>query len=131
MKTEQKIKHSPLCLAIYNELKTNHVGIENAISMENLALYFGISTRCLRHFLSEIRTSSDLEICVLSGNAGYYCATCREEYKQANKRLYNQAFSILRAARANERKANLHNQGKITDIESEFSEFFKSFMEEN
>lgn len=128
---ENAVKPSPLQMAIYDKLKSQHIGKENAISMNNLAEYFGITPRTLRYSLSEIRRNPCFELCIMSDNGGYWVASSREQYKQAAKRLYSQAFSLLRCARANERKANLHNQGKITDIDSEFADFFKSFAEEN
>ena len=124
---ENKKQYSPLTYSIYNKLQ-EHAGAENAISAEDLATHFGINKRLLRHKINELRNSPDFDFCVLSSNDGYYLATSREEYKRANHRLYGMAFSLLRCARNNEKKANKHNQGRITD--SEFADFFKSFMEE-
>lgn len=123
-------KYSPLTYALYEELK-RHVDSENGISAQELADKFGISKRTLRYFVSVIRTSPDFDICIMSGNDGYWCVSSLDGYKKASSRLYRQAFSILRCARETERKANRHNQGRISDVESQFSDFFKSFMEDD
>lgn len=130
---KEQQRHSPLAYAIYNKLKNNHAGMKNAISAADLAAYFGIDKRLLRLKIHDIRESNspDFETCIVSGDGGYWCAVSWEDYKRANHRLFSAAFSLLRCARANSRKASLHNQGKITDVESEFSEFFKSFMEDD
>lgn len=130
MRENTEIKHSPLTYAIYNKLHNDHAGQVNAISADDLAAHFGIDKRFLRLKIHEMRDSNDFELCIMSGNGGYWVAASRDEYKQANKRLYRQAFSILRCARANERKASKHNQGRIIDFETEFADFFKSFMED-
>ena len=131
MNKENAVKHSPLTYAIYNKLKNDHAGANNAISADDLAAHFGIDKRLLRLKIHELRNSPDFETCIVSGDVGYWCAVSWEDYNRANHRLFSAAFSLLRCARANSRKASLHNQGKITDIDSEFSDFFKSFMEED
>lgn len=130
MNKENAVKHSPLAYAIYNKLTNDHAGVSNAISADDLAAHFGIDKRLLRAKVHELCNSADFEACIVSGNGGYWCAVSWEDYKRANHRIFSAAFSLLRRARANSRKAALHNQGKITDTDTEFSEFFKSFMEE-
>lgn len=128
---ENAVKHSALTYAIYNKLQNDHAGQANAISADDLAAYFGIDKRLLRLKINEIRSSQNFDLCIMSGNGGYWVAASREDYLRANHRLYSAAFSLLRCARANEKKANRHNQGRIIDVDSEFADFFKSFMEED
>lgn len=128
----KQVKLSPLCMAVYDKLKANHVGRSNAISMENLSAYFGISTRCLRHCLSELRTSPQVEKVILSGDTGYYIASAIEECRKGNRRLYSMAFSLLRCARSNEKKASLDGQAVIDDsILEDFTRFLKAFGQED
>lgn len=129
MNTEQESKvnkHSPLTYMIYGELQ-NHIGQENAIKAEELAAKFGISKRCLRHYISEIRTSTEIEKVVTSTNDGYFICTAKDEFHRTNRRLYSMAFSLLKAARSNEKKAGLNGQGKLNDIMTEFADFFEAF----
>lgn len=114
--------HEPVVYRIYEFLK-HHVGKEHAISAENLAEVFGISERKLREYISEIRRSGELEKVVCSCNGGYYICT-EEEADRANKRLYSQAFSLLKTAHANDRKAGRNGQMKI-----ELGKFVEAFGE--
>lgn len=132
MNTEQEngIKHHlPIVYKIYGELKKNHIGRNNAIKAADLADKFGISKRELREHISTIRRSTELEKCVTSTNAGYFVCTSKEEFAQTNKRLLSMAFSLLRAARANEKKAGLDGQVKIA-LGKYFSETFEAFGSE-
>lgn len=120
-------KHSPLCVAIYGEL-LNHVGVENAISMNDLAACFGVTPRCIRHFLSEIRTSPDFEKVVLSNNDGYFIPRDKFELRRYSKRLYRHAFSALKAARCNDAKAAKDGQGVMSDkIIEDFTRFLEAY----
>lgn len=124
---EKSVKHSPLCMSIYGEL-LNHVGVENAISMNDLAAHFGVTPRCIRHFLSEIRTSPEFEKIVLSNNEGYFIPSDKAELKRYAKRLYRQAFSTLKAARCNDKKAAMDGQGVMSDkIIEDFTRFLEAY----
>lgn len=114
--------HSPIVYHVYEELK-KHVGEENAVSAEYLCCLFGISSRHLRFIVNEIRNSGELEKVVGSCNRGYFICT-KEEFARANRRIYRQAFSLLKTARANDRKAARNGQGKI-----KLGEYFKVFYE--
>lgn len=123
-----EIKHSkPLTYRIYDYLKTNHVGRENAISGAVLAEKFNISQRKLREIINEIRNSQELEKIIASSNSGYFVCT-KEEFRQANNRLLSTAFNLLRTARANERKARLDGQMKM-QLGKFYKEEFCSFGE--
>lgn len=127
MNKENAVKHSPLCIAIYNEL-LSHVGSDNAISMNDLAACFGVTPRCIRHFLSEIRTSPDFEKVVLSNNDGYFIPRDKFELRRYSKRLYRHAFSALKAARANDAKAAKDGQGVMGDtLISDFARFLEAY----
>jgi transcriptional antiterminator len=115
-----EIKHSkPLTYRIYDYLKENHVGKENAISGADLADKFNISQRKLREVVNEIRNSQELEKIIASSNNGYFICT-NEEFRRANNRLLSTAFNLLRTARANEHKAGLDGQMKM-----QLGEFYK------
>lgn len=114
--------HSPIVYRLYDELK-KHVGRKNAISAYELSKKFDITERQLRDYIREIRESSELEKCIDACNFGYYVCT-KEESRYVSNRLYAQAFSLLKTARANEKKAGLDGQMKIA-----LGEFYKQTFE--
>lgn len=114
--------HSPIVYDVYAELK-QHVGKENAISADSLSRLFSISERELREVISTIRTSSELRKIVASCNFGYYVPTA-EEFAAANRRLERQAFSLLKVAYANKKKAAKDGQYIIP-----FGPYYKSVFE--
>ena len=120
-------KYSPLTYSLYEELK-RHVDSENGISAQELADKFGISKRTLRFYISIIRNSPDFELVVTSSNNGYFICSTKEIFKRHHRRLYSMAFSLLREARAQDKKMGLNGQYKIP-LDS-FDNFFKSFVDE-
>lgn len=115
-------KHTePITYRIYKELK-NHIGKENAISGADLAGRFGISRRKLREKIHEIRESAELSKVILACNKGYYIPRAEEGMRDIN-RLYSQAFSLLKAARASEKKAGLEGQYKL-----KLGEFYQDYV---
>lgn len=105
-------KHAPIVYQLYDFLKENHMGEENAISARNLSKLFGVSERALRDLISEIRESSVLQLVIGSNNKGYF--VCREnEFSAMNNRLKAAAFSILKVAYANEKKAAKDGQMRV------------------
>lgn len=96
---------------IYSELK-EHVGRENAIRAEELAMMFGMGERQLRDNIREIRRDSEAEEIVSSCNDGYYICT-RDELEKANERLYSQALSLMKTVHANEKKIGKTGQMKM------------------
>lgn len=115
--------HEPIVYKVYEELK-NHVGRENSISAKDLASKFSMGERALREVIHEIRDSGELEKAIGCCEKGYYVCT-QEDAQSAIKRLYRQAFSTLKVARALEKKVGMNGQGKIK-IGEYFSEFYKS-----
>lgn len=115
--------HKPIVYSVYNELK-NHVGKKSAISAADLSSLFNISKRDLREIISTIRTSSELRKIVASSNKGYYICTA-EEFKQANRRLEKQAFSLMKVAYANKKKAAKDGQ-MLIPLGQYWSEVFES-----
>lgn len=115
--------HEDMAYQIYDAL-CKRVGAENAIAADDLANRFCISERKLRDYISEIRRSADFEKIVCSSNNGYYIAT-EEEADRANRRLYSQAFSLLKTARANDKKAGRNGQMRM----QLFDEFEKKLVE--
>ncbi len=122
MKMIETKKHESVIYRIYDELK-NHIGKENAISGASLSAMFDISERTLRTYIHEIRESKDLSKVILTCNKGYYIPTAEEGTKDVG-RLFNQAISTLRVARATMDKAGLQGQYKI-----KFGEYYKEFVE--
>lgn len=128
MKRSAQNIYSPLTYLIYEELK-QHVDSDNGISAGKLAGKFGISERTLRHYVSIIRSSPDFEICVTSSNNGYFVCSTKDEFRRHHRRLYAMAFSILKEARAQDKKMGFDGQYKIPL--NDFDDFFKAFVEES
>lgn len=119
--------HAQILYDLYYFLKNHHVGKKNAISAKSLSWILSISERDLREIIHEIRESKELELCIGSCNKGYYICT-EEDYENAIKRLYRQAFSTLKVARALEKKVGMNGQGKLK-LGEYYAEFVKSLGE--
>ena len=119
--------HSPVVYEIYDTLK-EHIGKSNAISAEELSNQFNIGERELRDVISTIRKSGELRKIIGSCNKGYYICTS-EEFISANRRLEKQAFSLLKVAYANKKKAALDGQGLIP-LGTYYKEVFEAFGRE-
>lgn len=105
-------KHQPIVCQVYTYLKENHEGEENAISAKALSERYNISERSLRDIISEIRESTVLQLVIGSNNKGYF--VCREEeFLSMNNRLKSAAFSLLKVAYANDKKAAKDGQMRI------------------
>lgn len=103
--------HAPIVYKVYAILK-EFIGRENAVSAKELSSWFNISERQLREIIHTIRESAELEKSIGSCNKGYYICT-KEDARQAIERLYNQAFSTLKVARALEKKVGMNGQMKL------------------
>jgi predicted DNA-binding transcriptional regulator len=104
-------KHEPIIYKVYEFLK-EHVGEKNSASAEAISFFFDISEREVRRIVQEIRRSGTLEKIIGSSNTGYFICTA-DGVEKANRRLFSQAFSLLKTARENERKAGLDGQMKL------------------
>lgn len=110
-------KYEPYIYRIYDELST-HRGRENAIAASKLgALFFGTipeatAVRVVRELIRKIRRSETFDNVIASCDNGYYWAT-ENEAADANRRLFNQAFDLLKTATANDRKAGRNGQMMI------------------
>ncbi len=119
--------HEPIVYAVYDYLK-GFVGEANAIKGRDLATHFNISERKLRSVVNTIRNSTELTRIILSSNKGYFMAT-EEEFERANRRLENQAHSLLKASYANRKKASKDGQFKIP-LGEYYSNVFEAFGEQ-
>lgn len=117
--------HAPIVYRVYDELKL-HVGMKNRIGAKELAKKFGISQRALRDIIHEIRESHELEKAI--GSYGGYFVCTEEDCEKAINRLYRQAFSTLKVARALEKKVAMNGQGKLK-LGEYYADFVKSLGE--
>lgn len=115
--------HEPIVYEIYEFLK-GFVGEENAISARDLAAQFKVSERGLRDIVSTICKSTELERTIGSSPRGYFICRDKQEFERVNNAIYSAAFSLLRRARANEKKAGLEGQGKL-----KLGKFYKDYYE--
>ena len=115
MKTMSEIlvkHHEPIVYRVYEYLKENHLGKENGIKREDLALKLNIPMRALRKITSEINSSSELEKLISTTNCCYMCKT-ESECESATQSTFRQAFSLLKKAYKMEKKISNHDQAKI------------------
>lgn len=121
-----EIKHSkPLTYRIYDYLKENCVGKENAISGRDLSAKFGIDRRTLRYYKHEILMNPELTRVVMTCNKGYDVPTEEEGIKDL-KRMSNQAYSLLEIISIAKKKAEKHMQGQI-NLGKNYKEFVEAF----
>lgn len=102
--------HEPVIYDIYHYLEKNCVGEENAISARDLAANFRMGERSLRDCISEIRTSNELRKVIGSTPKGYFICKNKQEAEKANATFWAAAYSYLKVARAQEKKAGLDGQ---------------------
>ena len=116
--------HRTIIYRIYDYLKENHIGKDNAISGADLSAMFGIDKRQLRRHIHTLRYSMELEKVIGSGNTGYYI--CREEdFEEVDRRLERQALSTLKVVWANRKKRSKDGQFKMK-MGKYFSEVYES-----
>lgn len=118
--------HEPIVYRIYEFMK-GFVGEDNAIQGRVLAAQFTISERQLRSYIHEIRNSEELTRIILSSNRGYFMAT-EEEFDRYNKRLENQAKSLLKVSYSNRKKAAKDGQYKLP-LGEYYSKIFEAYGE--
>lgn len=104
--------HESLVYEVYDHMK-NYVREENAIKARDLAAQFNITERHLRDVMHTIRTSDELTRTIGSSPRGYFICKDKVEFERSNNTLYAAAFSYLKAARANEKKAGMDGQLKL------------------
>lgn len=120
--------HEPIVYQLYDYLKENCVGEENAIQGRDLAARFKISERGLRDYISVIRTSDELRKVIGSTEKGYFVCKSKEEAERANKTFWSTAFSYLKVARAQEKKAGLDGQYLIP-LGNYYKQVYEAFGE--
>lgn len=120
--------HEPIVYRVYEYLKENHLGKENGIKREELALTLDIPMRALRRITSEINSSSELEKLISTTNCCYMCKT-ESECEQATQSTFRQAFSLLKKAYKMEKKISNHDQAKIK-LGKYYSEFVETYIGE-
>lgn len=121
-----EIKHSkPLTYRIYDYLKENCVGKENAISGRDLSAMFKIDRRMLRYYKHEILMNPELTRVVMTCNKGYYIPTVEEGIKDL-KRIHAQAMSLLEVWSVAQKKAAREGQGQI-NLGKDYKEFVEAY----
>ena len=120
--------HEPIVYRVYEYLKENHLGKENGIKREDLALKLNIPMRALRKITSEINSSGELEKLISTTNCCYMCKT-ESECESATKSTFRQAFSLLKKAYKMEKKISNHDQAKIK-LGKYYSEFVETYIGE-
>ena len=120
--------HEPIVYRVYEYLKENHLGKENGIKREDLALKLNIPMRALRKITSEINSSGELEKLISTTNCCYMCKT-ESECESATKSTFRQAFSLLKKAYKMEKKISNHDQAKMK-LGKYYSEFVETYIGE-
>lgn len=117
---------------IYDYLSTCK-GAENAVSARSLAKIFypqlseQDGKRSVRKAIRAIRRSDVFDNVIVSSNEGYHWAT-EAEAVEASRRLFNQAFDMLKTAHIQAKKASKNGQTMIKLTEHQ-REVFESLCE--
>lgn len=125
-----KAKHTTIVYQVYNYLKNNNIGIDNAISNEKLATEFFTKKREIRRIVNEINNTNsldDLNAIVCSGNKGYWIAT-EQDYKIYLDRHWKAIKTSLKRLNSISKKISLDNQYKMK-LGEYYSEFVETFKE--
>lgn len=107
-------KHKEITYRIYDYLQVCK-GRDKAIPAKSLAIIFfpemsvANGRRAVREVINTIRNDNTFDNVIASCNKGYFWAT-KEEAGIANRRLFNQAFNLLKTAYMNEKKAAADGQ---------------------
>lgn len=112
---ENKIEtkhHEPIVYMVYEFLKKNCMGLENATPKPEVAEYFNLTTRELRKITHEINTSGELEKIISTTHSCYMCKN-NDEAEKSIRNTYRMAISLFKKAKAMEKKVGLNNQIKI------------------
>lgn len=118
--------HEPIVYDIYHYLEKNCIGEENAVPGRGLAARFKISERGLRDYISVIRTSTELRKVIGSSPKGYYVCANKEEAERANQTFWSVAYSYIKVAKAQEKKAGLDGQYLLA-LGDYYKEFYEAF----
>lgn len=106
-----------LIASIYNELRNNHAGRENAVKRSAFAADHGLSERAMRFITHEINASDEYQGMVSTSTALYFCNS-KEECIKAIGVTYRSAFTLLRKARRMEKK--MRENGQMVLDENDF-----------
>lgn len=117
--------HEPIVYEVYNFLKKNCMGLENATPRADVAEIFNITPRELRKITHEINTSGELEKIVSTTHSCYMCKD-NEEAEKSIRNTYRMAISLFKKAKHMEKKVGLDGQVKIP-LGDYYAEFVKTF----
>lgn len=106
-----------LIASIYNELRNNHAGRENAVKRSVFAAEHGLSEREMRFITHEISENDKYQGMVSTSTALYFCDS-KEECIKAIGVTYRAGFTLLRKARSMEKK--WRENGQVVLDEKDF-----------
>ena len=117
-----------LIASIYNELRNNHAGRENAVKRSAFAADHGLSEREMRFITHEINENPDFQGMVSTSTALYFCGS-KEECIKAIGVTYRAAFTLLRKARRMDRK--LREDGQVVLTEHDYATLRAYYFDRN
>ena len=101
-----------LIAAVYNDLKNNHLGRENAVARREYAEGCGISEREMRVITHEINENKQYEGIVSTSGCLYMCGT-KEECIKAIGTSFRSAFTLMRKATRMRKKVEENGQYRL------------------
>lgn len=93
-KKEKKVL-TTLHWRIYDYLKDNCTGKDNKVSMHDLALWFGVSSRKVREVIKDLTESDKIYTIIATTPKGYYIPSNELEMNEANKMLKSRIEGAL------------------------------------
>jgi hypothetical protein len=113
---------------LYDYLLEHHLGEENGIKRDDLALKFHLDKRTLRHLTKFINSDSRFEKLISTKSSCYVCNT-RQECEQTLRNTYNFAIALFMKANTMKRKVGLNNQFKMKVDKDELKDIVETFEE--
>lgn len=111
MKKNKKIDDATF-YKFLGHLREHCVGKENGCRRTTLANLLGVHERTVRYATKRANEDLGLEMLISTSHSVYVCNT-KEECEQAIRNTYRLAISLLKKAKAMEKKVGLNGQIKI------------------
>ena len=95
-----------------NYMQEKHLGKENGVTEQELAIRFGVAKRTVRSWMSGVNNDSTIPRLVSTADACYMCSS-KEEGAEAIAKEYRRVVTEIKKLRVMQKKMGLDGQVKI------------------
>lgn len=95
-----------------NYMQEKHLGKENGVTEQELAIRFGVAKRTVRSWMSGVNNDPTIPRLVSTADACYMCAT-NQEGTEAIAKEYRRVVTEIKKLRVMQKKMGLDGQVKI------------------